>query len=53
MAARHHVESSRFVCGGTQNPQLNSRKNSEKVVVVFTVVCLISYVPSQRFWPYK
>ena len=50
--ARHLVESSRAISEGTQNPQLNSRRNSAKIVVGLTVVFVISYVPFHVFWTY-
>jgi hypothetical protein len=52
MTARHLVESSRCISGGTQNPQLNTRRNTAKIVVGLTVVFLISYVPYHTFWTY-
>ena len=50
--ARHLVESSRSISEGTQNPQLNTRRNTAKIVVGLTVVFLISYVPYHVFWTY-
>ena len=52
MTARHLVESSRSISEGTQNPQLNTRRNTAKIVVGLTVVFLISYVPYHVFWTY-
>jgi len=52
MTARHLVESSRPLSEGTQNPQLNTRKNTAKTVVGLTVVFVISYVPYHAFWTY-
>ena len=52
MTARHLVESSRSISEGTQNPQLETRRNTAKVVVGLTVVFLISYVPYHIFWTY-
>ena len=48
--ARHLVESSRSVSEGTQNPQLNTRRNTGKIVVGLVLVFLISYVPYNVFW---
>jgi hypothetical protein len=45
MTARHLLKSSFSVSEQTQNPQLNKRKNTAKVVLGLTVVFLISYVP--------
>jgi hypothetical protein len=45
MSARHLVESSCSFSEETQNPQLNTRKTTAKVVLGLTVVFLISYVP--------
>jgi hypothetical protein len=45
MTARHLVESSRSIFEGTQNPQMNKRRNTAQIVVGMTVVFLISYVP--------
>jgi hypothetical protein len=45
MSARHLVENSFSFSEETQNPQLNTRKNTAKVVLGLTVVFLISYVP--------
>jgi len=52
MTARHLVKSSRSVSEGKQNPQLETRRNSAKIVVGLTVVFLISYVPYHVFWTY-
>ena len=52
MTARHLVESSRSISEGTRNPQLNTRRNTAKIVVGLTVVFLISYVPYHTFWTY-
>ena len=38
-------ESSRSIPEGTQNPQLNTRRTTAKIVVGLTVVFMISYVP--------
>jgi hypothetical protein len=45
MTERHLVESSLYISKGTKNPQLNTRRNTAKIVVGLTVVFLISYVP--------
>ena len=45
MTARHLVESSRSISEATQNPHLNTRRNTAKIVVGLTVVFMISYVP--------
>jgi hypothetical protein len=52
MTARHLVESSRSISEGTENPQLETRRNTAKIVVGLTVVFLISYVPYHVFWTY-
>jgi hypothetical protein len=52
MTARHLVESSPPISEGTQNPQLNKRRNTAKIVVGLTVVFMISYVPYHVFWTY-
>ena len=48
--ARHLVESSPFISEGTQNPQMNTRRNTAKIVVGLVLVFLISYVPYNAFW---
>jgi len=48
--ARHLVESSPFISEGTENPQLNTRRNTAKIVVGLVLVFLISYVPYNAFW---
>jgi hypothetical protein len=45
MTARHLVESFCSVSDKIQNNQMNTRKNTAKVVLGLTVVFLISYVP--------
>ena len=45
MTARRLLESSTPISKETQNPQLNKRKNTAKVVLGLTVVFLISHVP--------
>jgi len=52
MTARHLVENSRLLFEATQNPQLETRRNTAKIVVGLTVVFLISYVPYHVFWTY-
>jgi hypothetical protein len=52
MTARHIMESSCAISEGTQNSQLNTRKNTAKVVLGLTVVFLISYVPLHTFRVY-
>jgi hypothetical protein len=52
MTARHLMKSARPISEDTQNPQLNTRKNTAKIVVGLTVVFLISYVPYHVFWTY-
>ena len=52
MTARHLVENSRSISEGTQNHQLETRRNTVKIMVVQTVVFLISYVPYHAFWTY-
>jgi len=52
MTARHLVESSRAMAEGTQNSQLQTRRNSAKIVVGLTVVFVINYVPYHVFWTY-
>jgi hypothetical protein len=52
MTAYHLVESSRPISEGTQNPQLNTRRNTATMVVGLTVVFVISYVPYHIFWTY-
>jgi hypothetical protein len=45
MTARHLLKNPSSLTEGTQNPRLNTRKNTAKVVLGLTVVFLISYVP--------
>jgi len=52
MTARHLVENSRPISEGTQNPQMNIRRNAAKIVVGLAVVFVISYVPYHVFWTY-
>ena len=52
MTARYLFESSQSISEGTQNPQLNTRRNTAKIVVGLIVVFLISYVPYHFFWTY-
>ena len=53
MTARHLVESSRYISEGTKNPQLETRRNTAKIVVGLIVDFLISYVPYHALWAYK
>ena len=50
--ARHLVAISCSVPEGTQNPQMNTRKNTVKIVTALTFVFLISCVPYHSFWVY-
>ena len=52
MTARHLVESSFCTFEETQNPQLNTRRNTAKIVVGLAVVFMISYVPYHILWTY-
>jgi hypothetical protein len=52
MIGRHLVESSRPLSEGTQNPQMETRRNTAKIVVGLAVVFLISYVPYHALWAY-
>jgi len=52
MIYRHLVESSRSISEGTQNRQLETRRNTAKIVLGLAVVFLISYVPYHVFWTY-
>jgi hypothetical protein len=52
MTAIHLLKSSRSISEGTQNPQLQTRRNTAKIVVGLTVVFVISYVPYHAFWTY-
>jgi hypothetical protein len=45
VTARRLMESSCPTSEGTENPQVNTRKNTAKVLLGLTVVLLISYVP--------
>jgi hypothetical protein len=49
MTARHLVKSSTFLSEEAQNPQLNTRKDTAKVLLGLTVVFVISYVPFHIF----
>jgi hypothetical protein len=53
MTARHLVNSAQPISEETQNPKLNTRKNTAKIVVGLTVVFIISYVPYYGYWTYK
>jgi hypothetical protein len=50
MTARHLMKSAQPIFQETQNPQLNTRKNTATIVVGLTVVFLISYVPYHVLW---
>ena len=52
MMARYLFENSRSISEGTQIPQLQTRRNTAKIVVGLTVVFVISYVPYHAFWTY-
>jgi hypothetical protein len=52
MAARHLMERSCSIFEETQNPQLNTRKNTAKIVLGLTLVFLISYLPFHTFKVY-
>ena len=52
MTAIHLMESSRSISEGTQNPRLNTRRTTAKIVVGLTVVFMISYVPYHVIWTY-
>ena len=45
MTAHHLVKSSCSISEGTQNPRLNKRKSTAKVLLGLTVIFLISYLP--------
>jgi hypothetical protein len=53
MTALHLLKNPCSLSEGTQNPQLNTRKKTAKVVLGLTVIFLISYVPYhiwKTFW---
>jgi hypothetical protein len=52
MTARHLVKSAQPISEETQNPQMNTRKNTATIVLGLTVVFLISYVPYHVWWTY-
>jgi amino acid transporter len=52
MTAHHLVKSAQPISEETQNPKLNKRKNTAKIVLGLTVVFLISYVPYHVYWTY-
>jgi hypothetical protein len=52
MTALHLLRSPDPIFEGTQNPKLNTRKTTAKIVVGLSVVFLISYVPYHVFWTY-
>jgi len=45
MTTHHLVKSSWSISEGTQNPRLNKRKNTAKILLGLTVIFLISYLP--------
>jgi hypothetical protein len=52
MTARHLVQSSRSISEGPQNPQLETRRNTAKIVVGLAFVFVISSVPYHAFCTY-
>jgi len=52
MTARHLVESFRSIPVGTQIPQLNTTRNTAKILLALTVAFLISCVPYHACWTY-
>ena len=52
ITALHLVKSSRSISEGTQNPQLETRRNTAKIVLGLTVAFVISYVPYHALWSY-
>jgi hypothetical protein len=52
MTALLLLKSSRSISEGTQIPQLETRRNTAKIVVGLTVMFLTSYVPYHTFWTY-
>jgi Leucine-rich repeat (LRR) protein len=52
MTACSLVENSRPISEGTQNPQLETRRNTAKIVVGLAFVFMISFVPYHVFWTY-
>jgi neuromedin B receptor/gastrin-releasing peptide receptor len=52
MTARSLVVSSRSISEGTQNPQMETRRNTAKIVVGLAFVFMISYVPYHALWAY-
>jgi hypothetical protein len=52
MTARHLVKSAQPISEETQSPQMNTRKNTAKIVLGLTVVFPISYVPYDALWAY-
>jgi hypothetical protein len=52
MTARHLVKSARPISEETQNPQLNKRKNTARIVLGVTAVFLFSSVPYHAYWTY-
>jgi hypothetical protein len=52
MTALSLFKSSRSFSEGTQNPQLQTRRNNAKIVMGLAFVFMISYVPYHAFWTY-
>jgi hypothetical protein len=52
MTACSLVENSRSISQRTQNPQLQTRRNTAKIVMGLAFVFMISYVPYHVFWAY-
>jgi hypothetical protein len=53
MTARHLLKSADPISQETQNPQLNTRKYYEKIVLGLTIVFLISFVPNHALWTHS
>jgi Leucine-rich repeat (LRR) protein len=53
MTARHLMKSAQPISEETQNPQLNTRKNTAKIVLGLTFVFMITYVPSHVMGTYN
>jgi hypothetical protein len=52
MTAWYLLKRDRRISDKTQNPQVNTSKNTARIVLGITVVFLISYVPYHVFWTY-
>jgi hypothetical protein len=52
MTACRLVESSRSISERTQNPHMQTRRNTAKIVVGLVLVFIISYVPYHALWAY-